>query len=102
MGWGCRKGVRIPAHLEKAVPRADGVAGGARSASGPARRERRVSGLVESLGELYAEAWWQEYVVHRHRNAWSQVPKVKAPEVTAMLIAIDAQENREAALTRAA
>ena len=59
-------------------------------------------GLVESLGELYAQARWQRCVVHWYRNAWSYVPKGKVQDVSAMLKAIHAQEDREAALKKAA
>ena len=59
-------------------------------------------GLIESLGELYAEARRQRCVVHWYRNAWSHVPKGKVSEVTAMLKAIHAKEDREAALNKAA
>ena len=59
-------------------------------------------GLVESLGEFYAEARWQRCVVHWYRNVLSVVPKAKAKQVAAMLKAIHAQEDREAARKKAA
>ncbi len=58
-------------------------------------------GLVESLGEVFPEAQWQRCVVHWYRNAWSCVPRGKVKEVSAMLKAIHAQEDREAALKKA-
>lgn len=58
-------------------------------------------GLVESIGEFYPEAAWQRCVVHWYRNAWSVVPKGKVKEVSAMLKAIHASEDREAALKKA-
>ena len=58
-------------------------------------------GLVESLGEVFPEAQWQRCVVHWYRNAWSCVPKGKVKELSAMLKAIHAQEDREAALKKA-
>jgi len=58
-------------------------------------------GLVESLGKFYPEAKWQRCVVHFYRNVLTAVPKGKAREVAAMLKAIHAQENREAASEKA-
>jgi transposase-like protein len=58
-------------------------------------------GLVESLAEVFPESQWQRCVVHWYRNAWSCVPKGKVKEVSAMLKAIHAQEDREAALKKA-
>ena len=59
-------------------------------------------GLVEALGEFYPEAQWQRCTVHWYRNALSAVPTGKAGEVAAMLKAIHAQEDREAAEKKAA
>jgi transposase-like protein len=58
-------------------------------------------GLVEVLGEFYPEASWQRCVVHWYRNVLTAVPRGKAKEVAAMLKAIHAQEDREAARTKA-
>ena len=58
-------------------------------------------GLVESLGEVFPEAQWQRCVVHWYRNAWSCVPKGRVRELSAMLKAIHASEDREAALKKA-
>jgi transposase-like protein len=58
-------------------------------------------GLVESLAEFYPEARWQRCVVHWYRNVFSDVPKAKVKEVAAMLKAIHAQEDREAAMQKA-
>jgi putative transposase len=58
-------------------------------------------GLVESLAEFYPEAAWQRCVVHFYRNVFTVVPKGKAREVAAMLKAIHAQEDKEAALAKA-
>ena len=58
-------------------------------------------GLIEALGEVYPESKWQRCVVHWYRNVWSYVPKGKVKEVSAMLKAIHAQEDREAALKKA-
>jgi transposase-like protein len=54
-------------------------------------------GLLEALGEFYPEAAWQRCMVHWYRNVMSVVPKGKLKEVMAMLKAIHAQEDRQAA-----
>jgi putative transposase len=58
-------------------------------------------GLVQALGETFAEAAWQRCVVHFYRNVLSVVPKGKAREVAAMLKAMHAQEDRAAAERKA-
>lgn len=58
-------------------------------------------GLVESLGEFYPEAKWQRCVVHFYRNVWSTVPSGKVKTVAAMLKAIHAQEDAQAARDKA-
>jgi len=58
-------------------------------------------GLVESLAEFYPEALWQRCVVHWYRNVFSSVPNAKVKEVAAMLKAIHAQEDRQAAMEKA-
>jgi putative transposase len=58
-------------------------------------------GLVESLGEFYPEAKWQRCAVHFYRNVFRVVPKGKVKKVAAMLKAIHAQEDREAAEKKA-
>lgn len=58
-------------------------------------------GLVEVLPEFYPEADWQRCVVHWYRNAGSEVPRHRMKEVMAMLKAIHAQEDREAAEKKA-
>jgi transposase-like protein len=59
-------------------------------------------GLVESVGEFYPAARWQRCVVHFYRNVFSHVPATKVREVAAMLKAIHAQEDRDAAQAKAA
>jgi transposase-like protein len=59
-------------------------------------------GLVEALGEFYPEAAWQRCVVHFYRNVFMVVPRSKVKEVAAMLKAIHAQEDRQAAREKAA
>jgi putative transposase len=58
-------------------------------------------GLVEAVGEFYPEATWQRCMVHWYRNVMSVVPKSKVKEVMAMLKAIHAQEDRQAARDKA-
>ncbi len=58
-------------------------------------------GLVESLGEVFPAARWQRCTVHFYRNVFSVVPKAKMGEVAAMLKAIHAQEDAEAARKKA-
>ena len=58
-------------------------------------------GLVENLGDFYPEAKWQRCVVHFYRNVWTAVPTGKVKEVAAMLKAIHAQEDAQAAKEKA-
>jgi transposase-like protein len=58
-------------------------------------------GLIENLAEFYDEARWQRCVVHFYRNVWTAVPSGKVREVAAMLKAIHAQEDHEAARQKA-
>jgi transposase-like protein len=58
-------------------------------------------GPIENLAEFYGEARWQRCVVHFYRNVWTAVPSGKVREVVAMLKAIHAQEDREAAHQKA-
>jgi len=58
-------------------------------------------GLVESVAEYLPEARWQRCMVHFYRNVFSHVPSTKVREVSHMLKAIHAQENREAAKEKA-
>ena len=59
-------------------------------------------GLVENLAEFYPEATWQRCVVHFYRNVWTAVPSGKVKEVAAMLKAVHAQEDAQAAREKAA
>jgi transposase-like protein len=59
-------------------------------------------GLIESLGEHYPAARWQRCTVHFYRNVFSVVPSGKVREVAAMLKAIHAAEDIEAAQQKAA
>lgn len=58
-------------------------------------------GLVESLGEFYPQGKWQRCMVHFYRNVFSVVPAKKMKEVAAMLKAIHASEDKQAALEKA-
>jgi transposase-like protein len=58
-------------------------------------------GLVEALGEFFPESQWQRCVVHWYRNVFTAVPKGKVKAVAAMLKAIHAQEDRQAARRKA-
>ncbi len=58
-------------------------------------------GLIESVAEFYPGARWQRCVVHFYRNVFSHVPSTKVREVAHMLKAIHAQEDRQAAQTKA-
>lgn len=59
-------------------------------------------GLVESLADFYPEAKWQRCTFHFSRNVLTRVPRGRMKEVAAMLKAIHAQEDREAAETKIA
>lgn len=61
----------------------------------------KCMGLVESIEEYFPESHWQRCIVHFYRNVFSNVPFTKIKEVAAMLKAIHAQEDREAALDKA-
>jgi transposase-like protein len=58
-------------------------------------------GLVEAATELYPEAKWQRCIVHFYRNVFTLVPSGKVRAVADMLKAIHAQEDREAAKSKA-
>ena len=57
-------------------------------------------GLIEALIETYPLARFQRCMVHFYRNVFSVVPRGKVKQVTAMLKAIHAQEDKEAALDK--
>ena len=58
-------------------------------------------GLVESVLEQYPDADWQWCIVHFYRDVWKDVPRGKVKDVSAMLKAIHAQEDAEAARKKA-
>ena len=56
---------------------------------------------MEAVGEFHPEAILQRGMVHWYRNGMSVVPKTKVKEAMAMLKAIHAQEDRQAARDKA-
>ena len=62
----------------------------------------KASGLVDILGDFFPAAQWQRCVVHWYRNAFSKCPYKHVKTVAAMLKAIHAQEDKEAARQKAA
>jgi transposase-like protein len=58
-------------------------------------------GLSESAAEYYPDAGWQRCTVHFYRNVFSHVPRPKMREVAAMLKAIHAAEDVQAARDKA-
>ena len=58
-------------------------------------------GLVENLADFFPEAKWQRCAVHFYRNVWTAVPSGKVKQVAAMLKAIPAQEDAQAAKEKA-
>lgn len=58
-------------------------------------------GLLEAVNEVYPDAKYQRCTVHFYRNVFSVTPRSKMKEVAAMLKAIHAQENKEAAKEKA-
>ena len=58
-------------------------------------------GLYEIIGDFFPEAKWQRCVVHWYRNVFNLCPWKHIREVAAMLKAIHAQEDKEAAREKA-
>jgi len=59
-------------------------------------------GLLEAVNETFPEAKFQRCNVHFYRNVFSVTPRSKMKEVAAMLKAIHAQEDKDAAKEKAA
>jgi len=57
-------------------------------------------GLIESIANFYPKAKWQRCVVHFYRNVFTVTPRNKMKDVAAMLKAIHAQEDQDAALEK--
>lgn len=58
-------------------------------------------GLLDSINTVFPDARYQRCTVHFYRNVFTAVPRSKVKEVAAMLKAIHAQEDREAAKEKA-
>ena len=58
-------------------------------------------GMLEALGEVYPESKYQRCIVHFYRNVFSVTPRSKMKLVAKMLKAIQAQENKKAAVEKA-
>lgn len=56
----------------------------------------KCNGMVEAMLQVFPAAHYQRCMVHFMRNVLSDVPRVRAKEVGAMLKAIFAQENKDA------
>ena len=61
----------------------------------------KALGLTGAVAEFWPDASWQRCLVHWYRNLGSQVPTTKMKPVMALLKAIHAQEDREAARKKA-
>ena len=59
-------------------------------------------GLYEIIGDFFPAAKWQRCIVHWYRNAFTMCPWKHIREVVAILKAIHAQEDKEAARQKAA
>ncbi|SMC80546.1 Transposase (or an inactivated derivative) [Oscillospiraceae bacterium] len=58
-------------------------------------------GMLETIPETFPDAKYQRCTVHFYRNVFTTVPRGKVREVSLMLKAIHAQENKEAARQKA-
>ena len=58
-------------------------------------------GLLESLAEYYPVSKWQRCMVHFYRNVFNAVPRKRVKDVAAMLKAIHASEDKDAAKEKA-
>jgi len=61
----------------------------------------RCLGLVDAVSNTFSEAKYQRCIVHFYRNVFGVTPRKRVREVAAMLKAIHAQENKEAARHKA-
>ena len=62
----------------------------------------KAGGAVEAICEFFPSSVWQRCMVHFYRNVFTKVPFNKIAEVSDMLKAIHAQENRIEAQKKAA
>ena len=58
-------------------------------------------GMLETIPEVFPDAKYQRCTVHFYRNVFSVTPRNKVRDVSLMLKAIHAQENKEAAREKA-
>lgn len=61
----------------------------------------KALGMVEAIGQVFGDVKYQRCTVHFYRNVFTVVPNSKVKEVTKMLKAIHAQEDKAAALEKA-
>ena len=61
----------------------------------------KALGMVEAIGQVFGNVKYQRCTVHFYRNVFTVVPNSKVKEVTKMLKAIHAQEDKAAALEKA-
>ena len=62
----------------------------------------KALGMVEAIAQVFPDAKYQRCIVHFYRNIMSVVPHQKVKDVMMMVKAIHAQEDRQAALEKAA
>ncbi|MBQ4435266.1 MAG: IS256 family transposase [Clostridia bacterium] len=61
----------------------------------------KALGMVEAIGQVFGNVKYQRCTVHFYRNVFTVVPNSRVKEVTKMLKAIHAQEDKAAALEKA-
>lgn len=54
----------------------------------------KSKGLIETIPDFYPDTRWQRCIVHFYRNVFSKVPNHRMKEVSTMLKAIHAQEDK--------
>lgn len=62
----------------------------------------KALGMLESIAEVFPQARYQRCTVHFYRNIFTVTPRARMDEVSKMLKAIHAQEDKEAARAKAA
>ena len=62
----------------------------------------KALGMVESIGQVFPDAKYQRCTAHFYCNIFSVTPKQKQKMVSKMLKAIHAQEDKAAAIEKAA
>lgn len=61
-----------------------------------------LTGIKEAIGAAFPKTEYQCCIVHFYKNVFTVIPKQKVKEAARMLKAIHAQEDKEAALQKAA